>query len=276
PSGKVSTLQEKQLTTLGSNITALEVKGTFDDCQRMVKEAFLDKELNEKLNLSSANSINIARLIPQSFYYFYAYSRLKSYNLPLVFSVPSGNFGNLSAGLIAKKMGLPVHRFVASTNVNDIIPKYLLSGKYEPRASIRTLSNAMDVGNPSNYARIVALFDNDLSEIRKNIQGYSFTDEETRGAMRKILDQANYIMCPHTAVAYLGLKNYQQEDNTEFTGVFLSTAHPAKFLDVLDEDIAKQVELPESLKVLVDRPKQSIPMVSSLSSLKAFLLNKSA
>lgn len=276
PSGKVSTLQEKQLTTLGSNITALEVKGTFDDCQRMVKEAFLDKELNEKLNLSSANSINIARLIPQSFYYFYAYSRLKSYNQPLVFSVPSGNFGNLSAGLIAKKMGLPVHRFVASTNVNDIIPKYLLSGKYEPRASIRTLSNAMDVGNPSNYARIVALFDNDLSEIRKNIQGYSFTDEETRGAMRKILDQAKYIMCPHTAVAYLGLKNYQQEDNTEFTGVFLSTAHPAKFLDVLDEDIAKQVELPESLKVLVDRPKQSIPMVSSLSSLKAFLLNKSA
>jgi threonine synthase len=272
PSGKVSTLQEKQLTALGNNISALEVLGTFDDCQRMVKEAFLDKELNEKLNLSSANSINIARLIPQSFYYFYAYSKLKSKGLPIVFSVPSGNFGNLSAGLIAFKMGLPVHHFVASTNVNDIIPKYLETGKYEPRPSIQTLSNAMDVGNPSNYQRIQALFGEEYSEVTKNIKGFSFTDKETKDAIRTVFERTGYIMCPHTAIAYLGLKKYQQTDFKELTGVFLSTAHPAKFIDVLDQDIAARVEIPASLLALADKPKVSEVTEAKFEKLKSYLL----
>jgi threonine synthase len=272
PSGKVSTLQEKQLTALGNNISALEILGTFDDCQRMVKEAFLDPELNEKLNLSSANSINIARLIPQSFYYFYAYSRLKNKELPIVFSVPSGNFGNLSAGLIALKMGLPVHHFIASTNVNDIIPKYLETGKYEPRPSIQTLSNAMDVGNPSNYARIKALFGEEHSAIIERIKGYSFTDEETKLAIREIFEQTGYIMCPHTAIAYLGVKNYKSFDSAEFTSVFLSTAHPAKFIDVLDKDIAAKVEIPASLQALADKPKVSEVTEAKFERLKEYLL----
>jgi threonine synthase len=274
PSGKVSTLQEKQLTTLGNNINALEVLGTFDDCQRMVKEAFLDKELNENLNLSSANSINIARLIPQSFYYFYSYSKLKRKGLPIVFSVPSGNFGNLSAGLIAYKMGLPVHHFIASTNVNDIIPKYLETGQYAPRPSIQTLSNAMDVGNPSNYARIQALFGNEYSEIRRNITGYSFTDDDTKKAIREVYTKTNYVICPHTAIAYLGLKNYQKKEAKPFTGVFLSTAHPSKFIDVLEDDIAAKVTIPASLQELADRPKKSEVVEAKFDSLKNYLLKR--
>ena len=272
PSGKVSTLQEKQLTALGNNISALEVLGTFDDCQRMVKEAFLDKELNERLNLSSANSINIARLIPQSFYYFYSFSRLKKSGLPIVFSVPSGNFGNLSAGLIATKMGLPVHQFVAATNANDIIPKFLENGKYEPRPSIQTISNAMDVGNPSNYARIQALFSEDHSEITKQVTGYSFSDDETTAAIRDVFDRIGYVMCPHTAVAYLGIKNFQKKESKDFTGIFLSTAHPSKFIDVLEKDIAAKVEIPESLKELSHRPKISADYGTKVRGIKKILV----
>lgn len=271
PSKKVSDIQEKQLTTLGKNIKALEVEGTFDDCQRMVKEAFLDKELNEKLVLTSANSINISRLIPQSFYYFYAYSRLKNEGKDIVFSVPSGNFGNLCGGLIAKKMGLPVKKFVASTNVNDIIPNYLLSGIFEPRPSIKTISNAMDVGNPSNYQRLVALYDNDINKIREDIVGKRYTDDETRAAIKEVYDKYNYVLDPHGAVGYLGLRDYLETDSNA-NGIFLATAHPAKFLEVVEEVLSKEVGLPEKLQELVSKKKEAKLIKNTLQDLKDFLL----
>jgi threonine synthase len=272
PSGMVSNIQEKQLTTLGGNITAIEIKGTFDDCQKLVKQAFLDTELTKKKNLSSANSINIARLIPQSFYYHYAYSKLKAKGKPLVFSIPSGNFGNLTAGLIAKRMGLPVEKFIAATNANNVIPEYLETGKFTPRPSVSTLSNAMDVGNPSNFARMAALYENNVDKIREDVEGYYFTDEQTREALAKVNAEANYIMCPHTAVAYLGLKASQAKHNKKVSGVFLGTAHPAKFMDVIDENIAKNIVLPASLKVAMAKEKKSIPMAPDFRLLKDFLL----
>ncbi len=270
PSKKVSEIQEKQLTTLGQNITALEVDGTFDDCQRMVKEAFLDKELNEKMNLSSANSINISRLIPQSFYYFYAYAQVKKLGKPLVFCTPSGNFGNLCGGLIAKRMGLPIHKFVAATNANDIVPNYLSTGVFEAKPSVATISNAMDVGNPSNFQRIQAFFDNDLSKTKLEIDGRSFNDIETKKAMKEVADQTGYIMCPHTAVAYLGLRDYK----TECTGVFLATAHPAKFIDIVEEVIGKKIQIPEKLALVLKKEKKSILLSNNFSDLKQFLLNR--
>ena len=272
PSGKVSNLQEKQLTTLDNNITALEINGTFDDCQRLVKQAFLDDELSKRLNLSSANSINIARLIPQSFYYFYAYSKVKKYNKPLVSSVPSGNFGNLTAGLIAYKMGLPVKHFVASTNANDVVPEYLETGIFKARPSVHTLSNAMDVGNPSNYPRMTSLFDNDITKLREMLTGYRFTDKETTEAIEKVYKDINYIMCPHTAVAYLGLKKHIG-DNSMITGVFLSTAHPAKFIDVLDRKIADKITLPESLQNMLNKKKKSVELGKDFEGLKNYLLS---
>ncbi len=274
PSGKVSELQEKQLTTLGANITALEVKGTFDDCQKMVKEAFLDKDLTSKFNLASANSINIARLIPQSFYYFNTYAQLKPKGLPVVFAVPSGNFGNIGAGLIAKRMGLPVHKFVAATNANDIIPEYLWNGEFLPRPSIRTLSNAMDVGNPSNFQRIEDLYGKDVQKLREDVVGVAFSDDQTERAIDEIYKKTNYIACPHTAVAYLGLKSYlATEPSKKLSGVFLSTAHPSKFTNEMKAEIASKVEIPEQLAELMPRAKKSIVTENTYDALKKYLLS---
>lgn len=273
PSKKVSDIQEKQLTTLGQNVTALEVSGTFDDCQRMVKEAFLDKELNEKLSLSSANSINISRLIPQSFYYFYAYAQVKKLGKPVVFCTPSGNFGNICAGLIGKRMGLPVQKFVAATNANAIVPKYIWTGVFEPKPSVATISNAMDVGNPSNFARIQALFDSDLEKVRTEIVGKSYNDEDTKKAMKSVFEETGYIMCPHTAVAYLGLSEYLKESNSDAIGVLLSTAHPAKFIDIVEDIIGKQIEIPEKLATVLKKEKKSILMSNNFTDFKQFLLN---
>lgn len=255
PSGKVSDIQEKQFTTLGQNITALEVDGSFDDCQRLVKQAFLDEELNQKFFLTSANSINIARLIPQSFYYFYAWSRLTDKN-NVVFSVPSGNFGNLTAGLIAKRMGLPVQHFVAATNRNAVVPEYLQTGIFNARPSQSTISNAMDVGNPSNFARMMELYPNDLTTIKSDITGYAFSDEETKQVMQEVYKNSNYILDPHGAVGYLGLKKYLSENN-DATGVFLETAHPAKFLGVVENVLNQKITVPEKLQVFQHKQKTS-------------------
>lgn len=274
PSGKVSDIQEKQLTTLGHNVTALEIDGTFDDCQKLVKEAFLDPELTEKFNLASANSINIARLIPQSFYFFAAYAQLKKLGKPIVFSVPSGNFGNLSAGLLAYRMGLPVERFIASTNLNNSVPRYLEEGSFEPHASIETISNAMDVGNPSNFVRLVRFFGDDWNLVKEKISGYFFNDEETQESMREIFSNSHYVLCPHTAIAYRGLEEYRKNSDGNFTGVFLSTAHPAKFIDLVEETLGKPIEIPERLKLLLSIEKSSIKLNPVYSDFKGLLFSK--
>lgn len=273
PSGKVSDIQEKQLTTLGGNVTALEVNGSFDDCQRLVKEAFLDDELAGKFNLSSANSINIARLIPQSFYYFAAYAQLKKLGKPLVFSVPSGNFGNLSAGFLAMRMGLPVQHFIASTNANDVVPRYLENGVYDPHKSIETISNAMDVGNPSNFVRLSRFFNDEWNSVKKDISGYAFNDEETRETMRSVFNETGYVLCPHTAIAYRGLLEYRKSDATDFTGVFLSTAHPAKFIDLVEDTLGKSIEIPERLSDLLNKEKKSIVIGTNFEEFKSYLLS---
>jgi threonine synthase len=273
PSGKVSELQEKQFTTLGQNVTAIEVDGTFDDCQRLVKEAFMDETLRSKLFLTSANSINIARLLPQSFYYFYGYAQLKSKNKPLVFSVPSGNFGNLTAGLLAKRMGLPVEHFIASTNLNDVVPEYLKTGLYRSRPSKQTISNAMDVGNPSNFSRMLDLYGNDYNSLLKDITGYAFTDDETKTAMRGIFGQAGYTIDPHGAVAYLGLKKFLSSYKKESIGVFLGTAHPAKFRDVVNETLKQSIDIPPTLLEFSKREKKSILMKNEFNDLKKHLLD---
>ncbi len=269
PSGKVSEIQEKQFTTLGKNITAVEVSGTFDDCQRLVKQAFVDVELKENFFLTSANSINIARLIPQTFYYFYAWSRLpKKENV--VFSVPSGNFGNLTAGLIAKKMGLPIYHFIASTNVNDIVPHYLTTNKFLPKPSASTISNAMDVGNPSNFARMLNLFHHDHEAMQNEISGYSFTDEETQAGMNEVFKKLKYILDPHGAIGYLGLKKYLSA-NPENVGIFLETAHPAKFLDVVQSTLKTEVAIPNELKSFLSRNKKTILCGADFVSFKNIL-----
>ncbi len=266
PSGKVSPLQEKQLTTLGDNVTAVEVDGVFDDCQALVKRAFLDAGLREKLRLSSANSINIARLIPQSFYYFEAYRQLPVDDRPVVFCVPSGNFGNLTAGLMARRMGLPIEQFIAATNVNDVVPRYLNSGDFTPLPTRRTLSNAMDVGNPSNFARMRNLFDlvkgNDgavWENMRRLISGYAFTDEQTRRAMRLIKERFDYTIDPHGAVGYLALDAHQQQ-YPNLKGVILETAHPAKFKDEVENTIEESINVPDRLIDLIDRPKEAVQL----------------
>jgi threonine synthase len=272
PKGKVSEIQEKQLTTLGQNITALEVEGVFDDCQEMVKTAFLDAELSE-VNLTSANSINVARWLPQMFYYFIAYRSMKAKGQKLVFSVPSGNFGNLCAGIMAKQMGLPIEHFIASTNVNDAVPRYLETGTYEPLPTLPTISNAMDVGNPSNFIRIQKIYNNDIFKMKKDVSGFRFSDSETRKAMKEIYEAAGYIADPHGAVGYLGLKAYLENQNENLYGVFLETAHPVKF----DEEVTKtqkfEVEVPERLKATLSQKKVSIP-INDYSELKSFLLNQ--
>ena len=268
PSGKVSDIQEKQLTTLGKNIKALEVDGVFDDCQDMVKKAFLDESLAHK-NLTSANSINIARWLPQMFYFFFAYKALKSQNKPLVFSCPSGNFGNICAGIMAKKLGLPIEHFVASTNVNDTVPRFLENGKYDPKPSKATISNAMDVGNPSNFIRIQELYNNDLKAFEKDFSSYSYTDEETLEALKNIYKVDGYIAEPHGAVGYLGLKKeLQKHDNA--IGVFLETAHPIKFLDVVEPAWGITLPIPEQIESVMNEEKVSVK-IKSYEELKAFL-----
>ena len=272
PQGKVSEIQEHQLTTVGHNVKAIEVKGTFDDCQALVKEAFNDKELKKKTFLSSANSINIARLIPQSFYYFSAYAQLQPPFDPVVFSVPSGNYGNLTAGLFASALGLPVKQFIASSNANDSVPKYLTSGVFATHASYHTISNAMDVGNPSNFARMLDLYQNDLSLMQKHIVGFAFDDEQTRKAIRYVYDEYDYTLDPHTAVGYLGLQKYlQAHPNT--TGIILATAHPAKFLDVVEPIIEKKIALPPLLEHALKKQKDSILMNNNYNELKKLLEN---
>lgn len=273
PKGKVSKVQEEQLTTNGQNIRALEVYGTFDDCQALVKQAFNDDELNAELRLTSANSINIARLIPQTFYYFWAYAQLKSQGVnEVVFTVPSGNFGNIGAGLLAYKMGLPVKHFVAGTNVNDTVPRFLVSGAYEPIPSVQTLANAMDVGNPSNWVRIQDLFDNELDQLRGIISSYTYTDAETKDAMRELFEKYNYVACPHTAIAYLAAKAYKTENSGEYGSIFLSTAHPCKFPEGIDADIFEKVTYPAGAEDLAGKPKLSVPLAVSYDAFKAYLL----
>ncbi len=272
PSKKVSGLQEKQLTTLGKNITALEVDGTFDDCQHLVKQAFLDKEINEHLKLTSANSINIARLIPQTFYYFNAVAQLKTIEEKIVFSVPSGNFGNLTAGLIAKRMGLPIQKFIAATNANDIVPNYLLNGVFSPKASVGTISNAMDVGNPSNFYRMMDLYENDLDKISKDIVGISITDQETKQTIKEVFENHHYTLDPHGAVGYCALKKYAAENSFD-KAIFLETAHPAKFPEVVEEVTQEKIILPEQLSSLISKTKSSVLMSKEFDGFKEFLLN---
>ena len=259
PKGKVSGLQEKQLTTLGGNITALEIEGTFDDCQRMVKSAFLDREMSERLNLTSANSINISRLVPQSFYYFEAARQFE--NAP-VFVIPSGNFGNLTAGLLAEKIGLKVKHFVAATNANDVVPAYLESGKYEPRESVATISNAMDVGAPSNFARMENLFGGTREGMISRIRGYAFSDELTRETIGRVMLDTGYMLDPHGAVGWLATEAWRDEEgNRQDETILLETAHPSKFLDVMEEELGEEtIEIPERLACLADREKVAIQM----------------
>jgi threonine synthase len=271
PSGKVSDVQEKQFTTLGKNITALEVTGTFDDCQRLVKQAFNDDDLRQKLFLTSANSINIARLIPQSFYYFYAWSRLSNKE-NVVVSVPSGNFGNLTAGLFAKRMGLPIKHFIASTNANDVVPQYLQSKQFTPKPSVATISNAMDVGNPSNFARMLALYQYDAEKLQHEITGFAFTDNDTRNQMRATYKQTGYILDPHGAVGLLGLKQFLNQSPSK-SGFFLETAHPAKFKEVVDETLSQSIATPEKLNAFISGTKQSISLPADFNAFKDFLIN---
>jgi len=274
PKGLVSDIQEKQFTTLGKNITALEIDGTFDDCQRLVKSAFLDSELNNKMVLTSANSINVARFLPQAFYYFNAYARLRQAGVEgdVVFSVPSGNFGNLTAGLFAKFMGLPVKRFIAANNENDIVYKYLKSGKYEPRASVSTIANAMDVGAPSNFARILELYNHSHLEISTDMVGYRYSDKEIRETMKQVFEEEKYMLDPHGAVGYRALKADLKEGEV---GVFLETAHPAKFTETVESVLGEgTVVLPEKLAAFMKGKKLSIPLSTEFIDFKQFLLNK--
>ena len=268
PSGKVSDIQERQLTTLGKNITALEVDGDFDACQEMVKKAFLDDSLSYK-NLTSANSINIARWLPQMFYFFFAYKQLKSENKPLIFSCPSGNFGNIGAGIIAKKLGLPIKHFVASTNVNDTVPRFLEEGLYDPKPSKATISNAMDVGNPSNFIRIQAMYKNDLSEFKKDFSSFSFSDTETEIALQTIYKSSGYIAEPHGVVGYLGLKK-ELENHPSDIGIFLETAHPIKFLDVVESLLNVKLPIPSQIESILNKEKLSVK-IKTYEDFKAFL-----
>jgi threonine synthase len=275
PKGKISDIQERQLTTLGENITALEVDGTFDDCQEMVKNAFVDPELKENIELTSANSINIARWLSQMFYFFIAYKNRPNPDKKLVVSVPSGNFGNICAGIMAKQMGLPIHHFIASTNINDVVTEYLKSGSYNPKKSIQTISNAMDVGNPSNFIRIQKIFNNDFFKLKKKLSSFSYTDNLTKKALKEIYKINGYIADPHGAVGFLGLKEYLniQEDPEAYQGIFLETAHPIKFKSTVDNILKTNIKLPERLQGILEQKKVSSPL-RKYSELKSLLLSR--
>tara|TARA_R110002050_G_scaffold243212_2_gene379678 strand:+ start:14535 stop:15827 length:1293 start_codon:yes stop_codon:yes gene_type:complete len=271
PSGKVSDIQEMQLTTLGQNIKALEVNGTFDDCQAMVKTAFLDETLTSKMQLTSANSINVARWLPQLFYFMFTYKQLHNKYEDIVFSVPSGNFGNVCAGMMAQQLGLPIKHFVASNNENNVVTRYLQTELYSPKPSVQTISNAMDVGAPSNFIRIQEIYKNNFEALKENVSSYSFSDDETREAMLEIYNDYNYVADPHGAVGYLGCKSHLKE-NPEAHCVFLETAHPTKFLDVVEEVIKEKQPLPEQIQAVMGKEKESV-LVSTYEDLKVFLLN---
>ena len=276
PSGKVSELQEKQMTTLGGNVHALEVDGTFDQCQSLVKKAFSDRELRQKLRLSSANSINIARLLPQSFYYVYGLGQLQERlgpDVKPIYTVPSGNFGNLVAGLIAMKMGMPVTGFIAATNRNDVVPKFLSTGRFTPKKSVQTISNAMDVGNPSNFERIEFLFDKSHHEIQKTISGASFSDEQTREAIGKVYRDTGYTVDPHTAVGILAAESYLSEKSVDEMApvVVLSTAHPSKFRHVVEEETGRPVDIPERLKACMNKKKIALQVESGYDPFRQYL-----
>lgn len=274
PKGKVSKIQEAQFTTLGANITAIEVNGTFDDCQALVKSAFMDKELNEKMQLTSANSINVARFLPQMFYYFYAYAQLAKMGKPLdkiVVSVPSGNFGNITAGLIGKRMGLPISRFIAANNRNDIVYQYLNTGVYSPRPSIATIANAMDVGDPSNFARILDLYQNSHSKISSEISGFTYTDEQIAETLADTYKKTGYLLDPHGAVGYRSLLEGLKPDEI---GVFLETAHPAKFKETVELIINAKVSIPAKLAAFMKGTKSTIKMTASFNAFKKFLMNE--
>lgn len=316
PKGKISKIQEKQITTIGKNVSALEIDGTFDDCQRLVKEAFTDQNLIQTLRqkniyLSPANSINIARLIPQTFYYFWAYAQIKKLHSqkakktpakelpPIIFSIPSGNFGNLTAGLIAQKMGLPVAKFIAALNANNSFSEFLKTGNFKAKSSVQTISNAMDVGNPSNFTRILELYENNLEKIRENIWSASFSDKETAAALKELYEKYKYTADPHGAVAYLGVKKYlEKSELSNFTDknslsrvshkasnkpvniaafnqntyfIFLETAHPAKFLDVVEPILNKKISIPKNLQKCLKKEKKTIPMSASYQDFKNYL-----
>ena len=274
PKGKVSDIQERQLTTLGQNITALRVDGVFDDCQDMVKTAFLDESLISKMQLTSANSINVARWLPQMLYFIFAYKQVYETQNEIVFSVPSGNFGNICAGMMAQQLGMPVKHFIASNNANNTVTEFLNTGEYCPKSSVQTISNAMDVGNPSNFIRIKEIYANEFEKIKEHLLSFSFTDEETKKAMDQIFHEHGYIADPHGAVGYLGAKTYL-ESHPDAYCIFLETAHPTKFLDVVEEVIDQNVELPEQIKGLMDKHK-TFKDISSYDELRNFLLdNKS-
>ena len=269
PSGKVSNIQEKQLTTLGQNITALEVDGVFDDCQDMVKRAFMDEDLTSTMQLTSANSINIARWLPQLFYFMFAYKQLKSKHKDIAFSIPSGNFGNICAGMVAQKLGLPIKHFIAANNANDTVVNYMKTQSYDPKPSVQTISNAMDVGNPSNFIRIQELHNNNFEALKANLSSYSYTDEETKMALLELYKSYNYVADPHGAVGYLGAKAYLENNAAHV--VFLETAHPTKFLDVVEGVIEKTVPLPPQIEAVMDKKKVAIS-IGSYEDLKRFLL----
>lgn len=273
PKGKVSPIQECQFTTLGQNITALEVDGVFDDCQALVKSAFMDKELNEHMQLTSANSINVARFLPQAFYYFYAYAQMKKLGKAdnLVICVPSGNFGNITAGLFGKYMGLPVKRFIAANNRNDIFYQYLKTGIYSPKSSVATIANAMDVGDPSNFARIYDLYGGSHEAIKKDISGETYTDEQIRETVQAVYNETGYLLDPHGACGYRALAEQLQPGET---GVFLETAHPAKFLQTVESIIGVEVQIPEKLQAFMKGQKESVPMEKDFASFKSYLMKQ--
>jgi len=273
PSGKVSSVQEKQLTTLGNNIHALEVEGNFDDCQRMVKDAFADELLNKQLFLTSANSINVARWLPQQFYYFFAWKQWTDKDQPPVISVPSGNFGNICAGLLANHSGLPVEHFIAACNANDTVPAYFLSGNYSPKKAIATISNAMDVGDPSNFVRILEIFGYNIDELKNKISSFSISDAETKAAIKEVLAKENYLLDPHGAVAYIALNNYLS-GNQNSKGIFLETAHPVKFYDVVEPVIGRPVPIPGSVEVQLAKQKKSTKIAAESNLLKDFLMSR--
>lgn len=274
PSKKVSSIQELQLTTLGHNITALEVEGSFDDCQQLVKQAFMDKDLQQQLFLTSANSINVARWLPQQFYYFFAYQQWPDKNNPPVVCVPSGNFGNICAGLLAYCSGLPVQHFVAACNANDVVPQYLQSGNYEPKSAVATLSNAMDVGQPSNFVRIMELFQQQLGSLQKVLSGYSISDEATAQMIQQVYSDYGYLLDPHGAVAFGALQQYLQAHPTQ-KGMILETAHPVKFYDVIEPILHEKVPIPEAVKGILNKEKKSVKMGVDYEELKAFLMASS-
>ena len=271
PKGKVSEVQEKQLTTLGQNITALEVDGVFDDCQDMVKTAFLDTEITAKRKLTSANSINVARWLPQMLYYFIAYRALKGKHKKLVVSVPSGNFGNICAGMMGKKLGLPIDHFIASTNVNATVPRYMDTESYSPQPTVPTISNAMDVSDPSNFVRIQKIYNTSFPDLANDLTAYSFDDEQTKLGLKEIYSTSHYVADPHGAVGYLGLKKYL-ENHKDAYGLFLETAHPIKFLDTVTETLGVDVAVPERIQSLFSKTKKSIP-IASYAALKSYLIN---